>query len=137
MKEFNFVVDQQFNSIKPLDFLRRKGVSDEILNKVKFGGVFINDKVSKNANERIGFGDKVKIVLPKDFTPIKRQETLAKIKTQDYDGIIIPSSCFDSIPLSKEYYVKKYKEAEQRLNEIASKTNKNASCFFNLRRVFY
>ena len=70
---------------------------------------------------------KVLVILPKDFTPIKRQETLAKIKTQDYDGIIIPSSCFDMIPLSKEYYFKKYKEAEQRLNEIASKTNKNTS----------
>ena len=92
-----------------------KGIEDtvksKILKKVKFGGVFINGEVLKNANERIGFGDKVKIVLPKDFAPIKRQETLAKIKTQDYDGIIIPSSCFDSIPLSKEYYVKKYKEA--------------------------
>jgi 23S rRNA pseudouridine1911/1915/1917 synthase len=76
MKEFIFVVDKQFNSIKPLDFLSKKSVSDEILKKVKFGGVFINDKVLKNANERIGFGDKVKIVLPKDepnpyIVPIK------------------------------------------------------------------
>ena len=70
---------------------------------------------------------KVLVISPKDFTPIKRQETLAKIKTQDYDGIIMPSSCFDIIPLSKEYYTKKYKETEQRLNEIASKTNKNTS----------
>jgi 23S rRNA-/tRNA-specific pseudouridylate synthase len=76
MKEFVFVVDKQFNSIKPLDFLSRKGVSDEIIKKVKFGGVFINGEVLKNSNERIGFGDKVKIVLPKDepnpyIVPIK------------------------------------------------------------------
>ena len=66
MKEFIFVVDQQFNSIKPLDFLSGKGVSDEILKKVKFGGIFINGKVLKNANDRISFGDEVKMVLQPD-----------------------------------------------------------------------
>ena len=66
MKEFIFVVDQQYNSIKPLDFLSGKGVSDEILKKVKFGGIFINGKVLKNANDRISFGDEVKMVLPPD-----------------------------------------------------------------------
>jgi len=67
MKEFVFVVDEQFNSIKPLNFLSAKGVSDEIIKKVKFGGVFINGLVLKNANERISFGDQVKIVLPLDL----------------------------------------------------------------------
>lgn len=67
MKEFVFVVDEQFNSIKPLDFLRAKGVSNEIIKKVKFGGVFINGLVLTNANERLSFGDQVKIVLPLDL----------------------------------------------------------------------
>lgn len=76
MKEFIFVVDKHFNSVKTLDFLSGKGVSDEILKKVKFGGIFINGKVIKNANERLGFGDEVKIVLPPDepnpyIVPIK------------------------------------------------------------------
>ncbi len=66
MKEFVFVVDQQFKSVKPLNFLKEKGVSDEIIKKVKFGGVFINGEVLKNANERLSFGDQVKIVLPPD-----------------------------------------------------------------------
>ena len=70
---------------------------------------------------------KVLVILPKDFTPIKRQETLAKIKTQDFDGIIIPSSCFDLIPLSKDYYLRKYKEAQERLKEIVSTRNKYTS----------
>ena len=69
----------------------------------------------------------VLIVSSKDFTPTKRQEALAKIKTQNYDGIIMASSCFDMIPLSKDYYVRKYKEAEKRLDEIASSDNKNTS----------
>lgn len=76
MKEFIFVVDQQFKSVKPLIFLKEKGVSDEIIKKVKFGGVFINGEVLKDANESLSFGDQVKIVLPSDkpnpyVTPIK------------------------------------------------------------------
>ena len=76
MKEFVFVVDQQFNNVKPLIFLSKKGVSDEIIKKVKFGGVFINGVVLKNANENLNFGDEVKMVLPPDrpnpyITPIK------------------------------------------------------------------
>ncbi len=70
---------------------------------------------------------KVLVVLPKDFTPVKRQETLAKIKTQDYDGIIMASSCFDLIPLSLEYYKKKYKEMESKLTANESKTSTNTS----------
>jgi 23S rRNA pseudouridine1911/1915/1917 synthase len=67
MKEFVFIVDEQFNSLKPLNFLSAKGVSGEIIKKVKFGGVFINGLVLKNANERLSFGDEVKMVLPVDL----------------------------------------------------------------------
>ena len=70
---------------------------------------------------------KVLVVAPKDFTPIKRQSTLIKMKHGDYDGIIIASSCFDVIPLSKEYYNKKFKEIEERLNELQKETLKNTS----------
>ena len=66
MKEFVFVVDQQFDNVKPLIFLSRKGVSDEIIKKVKFGGIFVNGTVLKDANEMLFCGDKVKIVLPPD-----------------------------------------------------------------------
>ena len=66
MKEFIFVVDQQFNNVKALEFLSEKGVSDEIIKKVKFGGVFINGVVLKNANEKLSLGDEVKMVLPLD-----------------------------------------------------------------------
>ena len=76
MKEFVFVVDKQFDSVKALDFLTAKGVSDEILKKVKIGGVFVNGMVLTNANERLGTGDEVKMILPPDkpnayITPIK------------------------------------------------------------------
>lgn len=66
MKELFFVVDQQFNSIKAIDFIKSKGVSDEIIKKVKFGGVFINGVVLKNINQRLNGGEELKIVLPND-----------------------------------------------------------------------
>lgn len=76
MKEFIFVVDEQFNGWKTLDFLNANGVSDEIIKKVKFGGVFVNGALLKNASERVLFGDQVKMVLPPDtpnpyIVPIK------------------------------------------------------------------
>ncbi|MBR2870317.1 MAG: DEAD/DEAH box helicase family protein [Clostridia bacterium] len=69
----------------------------------------------------------VLVVSPKDFTPLKRQETLAKIKVNDYDGIIMASSCFDLIPLSKVYYTEKFLRAKKRLEELEKQTNKNTS----------
>ncbi|MBQ8197081.1 MAG: DEAD/DEAH box helicase family protein [Clostridia bacterium] len=69
----------------------------------------------------------VLVISPKDFTPIKRQETLAKIKVNDYDGIIMACSCFDLIPLSYEYYKNKFNENEKRLDELAKQPKKNTS----------
>lgn len=66
MKEFIFVVHQQFNNIKTIDFLKSQGVSDEIIKKVKFGGVFVNGVLLKNVNDVVNSGDEVKIVLPPD-----------------------------------------------------------------------
>ena len=43
-------------------------MSDEIIKKVKFGGVFVNGKVLKNANVTLNLGDEVKMILPPDKT---------------------------------------------------------------------
>lgn len=76
MKEYKFVVGEQFNKIKTIDFLCRQGVSDEIIKKVKFGGVFVNGCVLQNVNHTVSSGDEIKIVLPKEkpspyITPLK------------------------------------------------------------------
>ena len=76
MKEFVFVVDRQFNNAKTSVFLKDMGVSDEIIKKVKFGGILVNGAVLRDINERLSFGDEVKIVLPLDkpnpyIVPIK------------------------------------------------------------------
>ena len=66
MKEHFFVVEQKFNNYKCKDFLKSKGVSREILLKVKEGGVYLNDSLLKNVNDLVKSGDSVKIVLPVD-----------------------------------------------------------------------
>ena len=78
MKEHVFIVEQKFNNYKCKDFLKAKGVSREILLKVKDGGVYLNDLLVNNVNNLVKSGDKVKIVLPVDkknpfVNPIKGQ----------------------------------------------------------------
>ncbi len=70
---------------------------------------------------------KVLVIAPKDFTPAKRQLALANIKVNDYDGIIMASSCFDLIPLSHDYYHKKLKEMDEKLAELSTIPRKNTS----------
>lgn len=76
MQEVVFNVAEQFNNFKACDFLKNQGVSDEIIKKVKFGGVFVNGVLLKNVNDKVYTSDTVKIVLPIDtpnpyITPIK------------------------------------------------------------------
>ena len=76
MQEVVFNVAEQFNNFKACDFIKQQGVSDEIIKKVKFGGVFVNGVLLKNVNDKVYTGDTVKIVLPIDapnpyITPIK------------------------------------------------------------------
>lgn len=76
MNELVFKVDEKFNNSKACDFIKQQGVSDEIIKKVKFGGVFVNGVLLKNVNDKVYTSDTVKIVLPIDtpnpyITPIK------------------------------------------------------------------
>ena len=76
MNELIFTVSEQMNNSTTLDFLKNQGVSDEIIKKVKIGGVFVNDVLLKNINNKVSTGDTVKIALPLDtpnphITPVK------------------------------------------------------------------
>ena len=66
MQEFTFVVDDKFNNYKTVDFLKANGVSAEIIQKVKFGGIFVNGQILLNINTLLSTFDRVKMVLPKD-----------------------------------------------------------------------
>lgn len=63
---------------------------------------------------------KVMNIKPADFTPKKRNATLAAIRdAKDVDGIIIPYSCFDKIRLSGKMEAKALRAEKQRiLDEI-------------------
>ena len=42
---------------------------------------------------------RVYVVFPKDFTPAKRQNVLRRIKTEDYDAVVMAYSSFAAIPV--------------------------------------
>ena len=64
------------------------------------------------------------VIKSKDFTPAKKQDTLKKMRDNDYDSIIIPYSSFDTIPLSPDFYrMELYKEIEANQSSISSSKN--------------
>ena len=58
---------------------------------------------------------RILVVEPKHFTPAKKQKTLYDIQTGGYDGVIMPYSCFTSIPLSKKF---KMDSVRQELEDV-------------------
>ena len=66
-------------------------------------------------------------VEPKSFAPSKRESVLERIRDEDFDGIIIAYSCFEQIPLSKEYYRNQLVDEQKLIAEIAGKKNKATS----------
>ena len=57
---------------------------------------------------------KVLTVEPKTFLPKVRRQVLQQIRDEDFDAVIMASSCFDQIELSFDYYKKQlYAELEE------------------------
>lgn len=70
---------------------------------------------------------KLLCVEPKNFTPNKREKVLERIRDEDFDGIIIAYSCFEQIPLSKDYYMEELKEKKELVSELAEQEGKATS----------
>ncbi len=70
---------------------------------------------------------KLLCVDPKSFVPKKREAVLEQIKNNDYDGIIMAYSCFDQIPLSKNYYITELNEKKKELEKALKQKNKATS----------
>ena len=66
-------------------------------------------------------------VEPKSFAPSKRESVLERIRDEDFDGIIIAYSCFEQIPLSKEYFQNQLIDEQELIAEIVGKKNKATS----------
>ena len=68
MREFTFIVQEKFNNFKTDTFLKESGVSLEIIQKVKYGGVYNGNTLVTNVNQTVKTGDVIKIILPADTT---------------------------------------------------------------------
>lgn len=56
------------------------------------------------------------IVEPKTFKPNNRDAVLKRMRDEDFDGIIIAYSCFEQIPLSKNYHIESLREEKDKLS---------------------
>ncbi len=57
MKEFLFNVQEKHNNYKVIDFLKTQSFSKEIIQKVKFGGIKLNQTIISNVNHIVKTGD--------------------------------------------------------------------------------
>lgn len=68
---------------------------------------------------------KLLVIEPKTFKPAKRNSMLKKIRDEEYDGIIIAYSCFETIGISKEFLLEQLRENQKKI-ETAIKDGINA-----------
>lgn len=64
---------------------------------------------------------------PKTFTPQKRENVLKQIRDLDYDGIIMAYSCFEQIPLSKDYYLEELEAKKEQVAKVVNQKGKATS----------
>lgn len=64
---------------------------------------------------------------PKNFVPSKREAVIEKIRDEDYDGIIIAYSCFEQIPVSKDFYMEELTELKNKIYELSANAKKVTS----------
>lgn len=79
---------------------------------------------------------KLLCVEPKNFTPTKREAILEQIRDEDFDGIIMAYSCFEQIPLSKDFYTEQLRETLDKISELVSNTNKATSKLERKKKLF-
>ena len=61
---------------------------------------------------------KVLCVDGKSFTPERRAGTLASIRDNEWDGVVMAYSCFDRIPLSKTVLLQRLQDAQAQIEQI-------------------
>lgn len=66
-------------------------------------------------------------VEPKTFPPQKREEVLETIRDGDFDGILMAYSCFEQIPISKDYYMEELQEKQKEIFALATDRSKATS----------
>ena len=103
--------------------LKRMGLSKKNLyvvpNNVLNQWVSIFNAMYPNAN--------LLVVNKNNFSPAKREETLEKMRDNDYDAILITYSSFEMIPLSKDFYEDELNSQIEGIEEIVNQKNKATS----------
>ena len=66
-------------------------------------------------------------VTPRSFTPRKREAVLKQIRDKDYDGIIMAYSCFEQIPLSKDYCIEELRRKKDHIAKVVNQRCKATS----------
>lgn len=67
------------------------------------------------------------VIEPKNFGPAVRENVMKRLRDEVFDGIIIAYSCFEQIPLSKEYYVNKLTELREEIASLERQKGKATS----------
>lgn len=63
-------------------------------------------------------------VEPKGFAPKKRDAVLERMRDEEFDGIIIAYSCFEKIPLSREYRLEILRSRKKAVSELILQSGK-------------
>ena len=72
-------------------------------------------------------GARLLCVGPKSFTPQKRQRILERMRDEEFDGIIIAYSCFEKIPLSREYQIETLQARKRAAFEVSRSLEKSTA----------
>ncbi len=70
---------------------------------------------------------KLLCVEPKMFRPNKRQNVLESIRDDEFDAIIIAYSCFEQIPLSKDFYLEDLREQLKYISDAIRRKGQTTS----------
>ncbi len=73
----------------------------------------------------------------KNFTPKKRENTLERIRDEDFDAIIMAYSCFEMIPISKDFYKEELEEEKILIEEVIKIPDKITSSLSNRKDKVY
>ncbi len=74
-------------------------------------------------------------VTGKNFSPKKRQDTLARIRDEDFDAILMTYSCFDMISLSRKYTLASLEARKKALEDASGSFSSSSKLSSKLRSV--
>lgn len=103
--------------------LRRMGISKKNLYVISNDIIFQWERIYKEMYPSTS----LLIVDKRNFTPQKMQETLKRIRDEEFDAILMTYSCFNKLTLSPDYYKDDLYEKLESCDETLKNTSSNTS----------